>query len=139
MVRTVISSSRLTALLLLAIFAASVLAACSTTKTTSPAPVATTPAPAAKPSTGIYDPGNEELLAIQTRYPATTLEQLHTGYVLYAKGACINCHEAKAIYQYNHEQWKDIVDEMAAKARMSTSEKDAVYKYVIAIKEVRKG
>ncbi|WP_317899868.1 hypothetical protein [Aurantibacillus circumpalustris] len=87
-----------------------------------------------KSQDGIYPPGEEELVALQSRYKEVTLLQLQEGHALYTKGACINCHEPKNIYRYTEVAWKDIVDDMALKARISSSEKDAVYKYVLAIK-----
>lgn len=95
------------------------------------------PLVAAKPANGIYAPGNEELTAIQTQYKETTLEQLQEGHQLYTNGACVNCHGAKGIYQYDALAWKDIVTEMAKKARITAAQKDAVYKYVLAIKAVQ--
>ncbi len=128
-----------------------IIAACNTSKksttstassTTSSAPVsatttATTTAPflvMAKPSNGIYAPGNEELTAIQVQYKDVTLDQLTKGHAIYTEGACTNCHRAKNIYRHDVAQWKDIMDDMAQKAKISDEQKDAVYKYVLAIK-----
>lgn len=87
-----------------------------------------------KPANGMYMPGNEELAAIQMHFINVTLDQLKEGYTLYTKGACINCHNAKTIYRYNEKQWGMIIDNMAPMAKISDAEKDAVYKYVLAIK-----
>jgi len=88
----------------------------------------------AKSPNGIYAPGNEELTAIQLKYKDATIDQLKEGHVLYTKGACINCHGPKDIYKREEARWKDIIDNMAQKANISDAEKDAVYKYVLAIK-----
>lgn len=87
-----------------------------------------------KPANGIYTPGEEELSAMHMKDSTVTLEQLKEGYIIYAQGACIKCHEAQNIYRYNEIQWKNIVDDMALKAMMPTSQKDLVYKYVLSIK-----
>ncbi len=87
-----------------------------------------------KPANGIYEPGNEELKAIQLQYKETTLQQLKYGHAIYTEGACIKCHDALNIYVYNEMKWKTIVDDMAIKAKISDEQKDAVYKYVLAIK-----
>jgi hypothetical protein len=131
----------------LVVFAAIIIAACGSSKKSTKSTVSTTPAPVTpstgyitddyiftKPSTGIYVPGNDELTAIQPKYPDATLEKLKEGYVIYAEGACIKCHGAKSIYKRDEIQWKHIVDDMAIKARISDAQKDAVYKYVLAIK-----
>lgn len=125
----------------LLIIPALIIAACGsskkgTTSTTSPQPPSATPAspgPFLKP-TGIYAPGDAELAAIRAKYSDVTMEKLKTGYDIYTQGACINCHEAKAIYQFDEAVWKEIIDDMAARTTISAAEKDAVYKYVLSIK-----
>lgn len=97
-------------------------------------PISPTPLVFVSTTNGIYAPGKEELLAIQIRYKDVTLEKLQEGHQLYTKGACINCHTASNIYNYDETQWKIIIDDMAAKAYLSETQKDAVYKYVLAIK-----
>lgn len=121
------------------LLSASLIVACSTTKKTATAPKeapSKTEAPkiAAKANDGIYEPGNDELMAIQTQYKETTLAQLKEGYAIYTAGACVGCHDAKNIYKRPTAQWKGIIDEMAEKARLSPTAKEAVYKYVLAIK-----
>ena len=90
-----------------------------------------------KPKSGIYAPGNEELLAIQKEYSDVTIATLNEGYTIYTQGACINCHHPKNINNFEKAQWKDILDDMAEKASISAIEKDAVNKYVLAIKAVQ--
>lgn len=87
-----------------------------------------------KPADGIYAPGSEELTAIQAQYKDVTLEQLQEGHTIYTTGACIKCHGAKNIYKREEAKWKDIIEDMAKKAKISDVQKDAVYKYVLAIK-----
>lgn len=120
----------------LLVIAASIIAACSSSKKNiSTIPEA--PALGTKPVTGIYPPGKEELSAIQTQYREVTMEQLQQGYAIYAKGACINCHGAMNIYKRTEVQWKGIIEDMAKKARITDAQKDAVHKYVLAIKAAR--
>ncbi|MDX2174193.1 MAG: hypothetical protein SFY56_13915 [Bacteroidota bacterium] len=115
-------------------------ASCSATTTVSATTVATStalpvgPIMVAKSSNGIYAPGNEELVAIQTQYKDVTIEKLKQGHVIYTSGACIKCHEAMSIYQFGEARWKNIIDDMAQKAQMEDEQKDAVYKYVLSIK-----
>ncbi|MDF2438441.1 MAG: hypothetical protein K0Q95_2817 [Bacteroidota bacterium] len=84
--------------------------------------------------TGIKVPGNEDLSAIQLRYPDVTLQKLSEGHVIYSQGACVSCHAAQSIYNYGEEQWKKIIDDMSFRANISDEQKDAVYKYVMAMK-----
>lgn len=121
-----------------------IIAACSTSKksTTSTASTSNstiTPAPSTnsfllKPAGGVYAPGDVELTAIQAQYKDVTLEKLKLGHAIYTQGACVNCHKALSIYDRGEAQWKNIIENMAAKANMNDSDKDAVYKYVLAIK-----
>jgi mono/diheme cytochrome c family protein len=112
--------------------------ACGTSKkaATSTAP-AGTPAPAAattaKPANGVFDPGPAELRALQATDKSATLDQLHEGYTLYT-GTCTKCHGAKSIYSRPTEAWPNIIDKMAPRSNLSSKQKDAVLKYVLAIK-----
>lgn len=124
-------------------------AACHTSKKATTSTAAATPAPAptntvaaapvviSRSPDGIYVPGNEELSAIQDQYKDLTLDKLKQGHQIYSVGACVNCHRAKSIYYYNETEWKGIMDDMAKKARLSDEQKDAVYKYVLAVKAVK--
>jgi hypothetical protein len=123
------------------------IAACSVfkknkTTPTPPTPPSTTvgatsyipdPAPAKKSKNGVIAPGNEELTAIQATYKEVTLQTLTNGYTIYT-GACTNCHDAMNIHTRTTEQWQHIIDEMAPRANLTETQKDAVYKYVLAIK-----
>ncbi len=86
---------------------------------------------------GVYPPGEQELTAIQAKYTNVTLDVLQHGFTIYSVGKCINCHGSKNIYKYSEIQWKDIMDDMALKANISDAEKDAVCKYVLAIKAAK--
>ncbi len=107
-----------------------IIAACSSTKNST----SSSPTVVSKSSNGIYPPGMEELAAISTQYQDVTLDKLNQGHVLYTQGACTNCHNPKNIYRHGTSEWKGIMDDMAVKAQLSDTEKDAVYKYVLAIK-----
>lgn len=102
--------------------------------TTPPPPPPAPTVAVEKPDNGVHEPTQKEYLAIQEKYINVSLDQLKEGYKIYSQGACINCHEAKNIYKRSDEKWGHILDDMAEKARLSDSEKDAVTKYVFAIK-----
>jgi mono/diheme cytochrome c family protein len=121
------------------------LSACSSSKKSATAP-APAPAPTAatvtpylpppvmkKPVNGVFPPRNEQLTAIQATHPEVSMQTLTEGYKIYT-GACTNCHHAKNIYSFPEDAWPAIMDDMAHRARISHAEKDAVYKYVLAIK-----
>ena len=116
-------------------------AACHTLKKSGADTVAVPAAPATpvvpvatpKPKDGVFAPGSEELAAIRARYADVSMATLREGYTLYT-GVCTNCHMAKSIYARPEDKWKGIIDDMAVEARITPAQKDAVYKYVLAVK-----
>ena len=108
--------------------------ACHSKKTSTvstPAP----PAPPAAPVSVMMDPNmvNERLLSVaKTKFENTSIEQLNAGHDLYF-GTCTGCHKAKTITKFPTESWPSIVDDMARKARISDTEKQAVLQYVTAV------
>jgi mono/diheme cytochrome c family protein len=123
-----------------------IIAACSTTKknATATAPLSPAPVVVASPPSDSYiftksvdgkqAPGNEELAAIQLQYADVTLDKLKEGHAIFTTGACVGCHGPVSIYQYEREQWKPILDDMAQRAELSEAQKDAVHKYILSIK-----
>lgn len=105
-----------------------------TTSSTNSATVSSGPILLSKSADGVYDPGNSELAAIQEQNKLVTLQTLKDGYELYTKTSCVQCHNSKSIYERPTERWKDIIDNMAIKAKISEAQKDAVYNYVLSIK-----
>lgn len=106
-----------------------------TTTATTESTVAVTPF--VKPEDGIYDPREEELTAIKPKYPDATLDKLKEGYFIYAKGACIKCHGAENIYRIDSYRWGFICDNMAMKANLTPTQKEAVYQYVKSIQATK--
>lgn len=113
-----------------------------------PTPVAATPSASVAPvesgpglppgflasiKTGINPPGDPELNAIQLKFQNVTMETLNSGYKLYT-GDCTKCHMAFSIYRIEEQHWKGLIDDMARRAEMTDTQKDAVYKYVLAVK-----
>lgn len=92
---------------------------------------------ASKPANGVYAPGEAELAAIKKQDPEMSMGKLQEGYTLYTGISCTKCHGAKNIYQYSETEWKGIMDVMAKKAKINDLQKDAVYKYVLAIKAAK--
>ena len=115
-----------------------IIAAChSTKKTESTAASSTAPAApvseAVKSKNGVFAPGEEQVTAIQSKYPGATLAVLTEGHTIYT-GACTKCHGTKSIYRISETHWPSIIDDMASKAHLTATEKDALTKYVFAIK-----
>lgn len=111
-----------------------------TTNTAASGPVtsiANTSPAVAKPANGIYEPGQEELAAIQVRFSDASLDQLKMGHIIYSLGACIQCHKAMNIYQRSEARWADILTDMAQRAGITAPQKEAVYRYILAVKAVK--
>lgn len=79
------------------------------------------------------EPGEAQLAAAKTRFPGVTLSELKKGHELYY-GPCTNCHGAKGIVNRDEKEWVNILDRMAPKAHLKPDEKEAVWKYVMAVK-----
>ena len=63
--------------------------------------------------------------------PASTLEE---GRRLYT-GRCATCHTIDPVGKYSAPRWREIIAEMADKAKLSPAEKDAVLAYILAARE----
>lgn len=78
------------------------------------------------------EPNDAELSAVRARYPEATMDVLKQGHGIYY-GACTRCHGAKDVTGYTEDKLKTVVDKMASKAKLSDTEKDAVWKYALAV------
>lgn len=105
-----------------------------TTNPTVAASPSTTVIKPSKSANGIYEPGEEELIAVQSQYKDVTLDQLKKGYIIYSMSACVSCHTAQNIYAYSENNWTFILEDMCYKAKLDASQKAAVTRYVFAIK-----
>ena len=90
--------------------------------------------PVPKPAVKLYPPNEAALSIIQKNNSNASMELLNHGYKLYTVGACIHCHEARDINDFNNLQWGKIIDDMAIKANISIEEKNAVLNYVVSVK-----
>jgi hypothetical protein len=91
----------------------------------------TTPAgPPASPA----PPPTEQHLTARARFNDLTMDQLQKGHSIFT-GACTNCHAPKNVKLYNDEiRLKAVMDNMSDKAELSASDRDAVWKYAIALR-----
>ncbi len=78
-------------------------------------------------------PTETQLKAIQVKYPDVTMQTLTNGHAIYT-GACTNCHGMKNLYKRSEESWKHEVDVMAPKAKITDSQKDELFKYILSMK-----
>ena len=78
-------------------------------------------------------PGDAELKAIQVKYSDVTMQTLTDGYSIYT-GACTNCHGQKNIFKRSEASWLHEIDDMSPKAKLTAIQKDALTKYILAMK-----
>ncbi len=106
--------------------AALIVVSCSTSKKTTTPTVATV----SKPN---IIPGDAELTAIKAKFPDVTAQILSEGYSIYT-GACTNCHGQKNIFKRSEASWMHEIDDMSPKAKLTAAQKDALTKYILAMK-----
>ncbi len=87
----------------------------------------------ASTSTASIVPTDAQVKAIQVKFPDVTLQTLTNGHSIYT-GVCTNCHGMKNIYKRSEESWKHEIDVMAPKAKITDSQKDDLFKYIISMK-----
>ena len=63
--------------------------------------------------------------------PASTLEE---GRRLYT-GRCATCHSIDPVGKYSVPRWREIIADMADRAKLKPTERDAVLAYLIAARE----
>lgn len=81
-------------------------------------------------------PGDAEVKAIQTKYADVTLQTLNEGYAVYS-GPCTKCHGQKNIFSRTEQEWEKEINRMAPKAKITEVQKDALWKYILAMKAAR--
>jgi len=84
-------------------------------------------------SSATSGPTEAQLIAAKTKYPDVNMDKLKQGHNLYY-GTCSSCHATQPINKWDETQWAGILDNMAQKAQLTPTEKDAVWKYVMAVK-----
>jgi mono/diheme cytochrome c family protein len=104
--------------------AALIIVSCATTKKTPMATSTTTPS---------IIPGEVQLTAIKAKFPDATAQTLSEGYSIYT-GACTNCHGQKNIFKRSEASWMHEIDDMSPKAKLTPAQKDALTKYILAMK-----
>ena len=78
-------------------------------------------------------PSEKQLAAAKTRFPDVTMDQLKKGQNIF-NTSCTRCHAAKDVTPYTEKELSGILDNMAEKAELKADEKDAVWKYAMAVR-----
>jgi cytochrome c5 len=79
-------------------------------------------------------PSARELAVAEKRWAGTTLEELKQGKIIF-DNKCTTCHAAKKIVGRTEESWKDAIEKMAPKAKLSPEEKEKLTKYILSFRE----
>ncbi len=93
---------------------------------------------AKKATTGMEAPKAEatlasKLTAVQAKYPDATLAELEKGKAV-SKKACVTCHNEKDYTLKTDEKMFKEVDIMSKKAKISDEDKQALIRYVTALR-----
>ncbi|MEI6020987.1 MAG: hypothetical protein WCR21_07645 [Bacteroidota bacterium] len=86
-----------------------------------------------------YEPTEAHVVAMQSKYPqldSISLTKLESGHRIYNSGACIKCHAAKDVLAFDELKWAIIIGDMSMRAHLADIEKDALVKYILAIKAI---
>lgn len=76
--------------------------------------------------------------AAQKRFPGTTPEQVALGRTVMV-GNCKACHGLPAIPSESADEWeKDILPEMTVKAKLSESDKAALVRFILGVRDTSK-
>lgn len=78
---------------------------------------------------------NKDLAYAQNRWPGTTADMLKNGESLYYT-KCNRCHGLNEPTDFSEQRWNHVMDEMAPKANLTDAQRDEVFKYLIARKNV---
>ncbi|MBS1636850.1 MAG: hypothetical protein JST26_13115 [Bacteroidetes bacterium] len=122
--------------LFVAILSAGIFLACHSSKSaTTSSSSSTSGSGSSTASSSSAAPSTETLVNIaKSKWPDITAATINEGKDLYQSGACTGCHGPKNITKRSAEEWPGIIDRMATKAKISDTQKDAVLKYVLAMK-----
>jgi mono/diheme cytochrome c family protein len=82
--------------------------------------------------TSASEPTEAQLTALKTKMPAATMDDLKKGRSIFY-GACTNCHGAKDVTGYTEADLQKVVNGMSQKASLSDPDRDAVWKYALAV------
>ncbi|MGZ3899865.1 MAG: hypothetical protein ACXVNM_11525 [Bacteroidia bacterium] len=78
------------------------------------------------------EPTEMQLTALKTKVLDATMEDLQKGHNVFY-GACTKCHGTKNVTEFSEQQLKETIDKMAPKANINDDEKQAVWKYALAL------
>jgi len=81
-------------------------------------------------TTSFAPPPVTEKLARAGARQHVDLATLHEGRALFAS-RCIECHTLPAISQHSATEWPRLIDEMAGRASLKSTQRDAVLAYIL--------
>lgn len=80
----------------------------------------------------LRQPTAQDVRQASTRWPGTTLEDLHRGRSLYVR-RCSGCHTLYLPSAYEAELWPALVDSMAVKARLDRAQQADITRFVVTL------
>jgi len=73
---------------------------------------------------------SSELYQPKSSSDKVSLEDLKKGRVTYVKN-CASCHQLFLPKNFNTKEWKDNLDKMQARAKITDDEKQLIYQYIV--------
>jgi cytochrome c5 len=77
-------------------------------------------------------PTAADALAVEARYPGTTVADLERGRSLYVR-RCAGCHTLPLPRAHTAAEWPDVIGEMAGRARLGSRERTDVERLLVAL------
>jgi mono/diheme cytochrome c family protein len=66
--------------------------------------------------------------------PANSSSAEDEGKRIYSE-ECVTCHVAEPIDNYSAQQWREIIEDMAPKAKLSAAEEAELLRYILSVRE----
>jgi mono/diheme cytochrome c family protein len=85
-------------------------------------------------SATIEEPDAKDARWAATRWPGTSVSDLKGGRSLFVS-RCASCHGLPEPTAKTPDQWANVIDEMAPRARLAPGDRDAVLRYLSAASE----
>jgi cytochrome c5 len=78
-------------------------------------------------------PSAETVARAQGRWPDSTLEQLEHGRAVFAQ-RCAGCHALPLPDSKSEAEWKKVLDEMGAEAKLTSDERTLVERFILSVR-----
>lgn len=85
-------------------------------------------------ASGVVHPTAKDAEWASAKWPGTTVSELEAGRALYTS-KCVGCHRLPDPNAKTPEQWPNVVDEMAERAKLTAADRDLMLRYLSSASE----